>query len=120
MKFKFRAKTVSTDRWAEGSLVVTAEGDCWIQIDDENNIVYTSLASGDRFFDNIVEVQPETVELIRPECVWSFDWDLERYTTSCNNEWRVCGKTDTPAAGNMRYCPYCGGKLVEKIEEVQE
>jgi len=69
---------------------------------------------------DVGEVKPKTVVPIRHECVWAFDWDLERYLTTCKNEWRVCDKTDTPAAGNMRYCPYCGGKLVEKIDEVQE
>lgn len=47
------------------------------------------------------------------ECVWRIDgdeWDAEAYDTSCGNKYVIMN--GTPADNNMKFCVYCGKKLI--------
>lgn len=47
------------------------------------------------------------------ECLWTYDSISDKWDTTCGNAF--CFNNDEDPAGNgMRYCPYCGGKLVEE------
>ena len=54
-------------------------------------------------------------------CNWavsnSFDFDSEEqeYLTSCGNEFIII--SGTPKDNKFKYCPYCGGNLVEDEDE---
>ncbi len=51
------------------------------------------------------------VEEVKQKCVWDYDSDNDFYYT-------VCGQDHVFTEGNIldnkhRYCPYCGGEIVE-------
>ena len=57
---------------------------------------------------------------LKPDCVWTYrndDWGA--WETSCGQEY--CLQAGTPSECDMRYCAYCGGKLIERpIEEADD
>ncbi len=52
-----------------------------------------------------------------PVCVWSYD-DDDFWKTDCGNAFVL--NEGTPVENDMRFCPYCGGKLVEHKLETDE
>ena len=58
----------------------------------------------------------------RDACQWSYDRDYDYWDTECGKDFYLDG--DTPWENDMRYCPFCGGKLwtirLETIREADE
>ena len=48
------------------------------------------------------------------KCVWEFDYD-ETYSwiTSCGKKFYIV--EGTPVENEMKFCPYCGKKIVTRI-----
>ena len=44
-------------------------------------------------------------------CRWKYDEDMDAWNTQCDNAF--CIGEGTPAENEMKFCPYCGRKLVE-------
>lgn len=50
-------------------------------------------------------------------CVWWLDHDLGNYWSSeCGLYWGMAND-DTPKNNQMNYCPKCGNKLVEALDQ---
>lgn len=49
------------------------------------------------------------------DCVWTYDDSNDCWETGCNNVSAVI--EGTPKDNGMKYCPYCGRKLEEIINE---
>ena len=50
-------------------------------------------------------------------CTWTEDEDAGAYDTACGNKHLFI--EGTPAENGYRFCPYCGGALVDAAEAVQ-
>lgn len=55
-----------------------------------------------------IEVGPEK------ECIWTADY-YDNYVTSCGETFPVAIRT--PKESNMKFCTFCGGKLIEEGSE---
>lgn len=60
-----------------------------------------------------IAVSPESNQR---ECVWKHDEDHDCWDTSCGNA--GCFLADGPKENDYRFCPYCGGRIVEQSESV--
>jgi hypothetical protein len=51
------------------------------------------------------------------ECTWTLDadYDGDSWDTSCGE--KFCFIDGTPSQNQMRFCGYCGGRLVEVVPE---
>lgn len=45
-------------------------------------------------------------------CEWSYDETMDAYETDCDQAF--CVNEGTPKENDMRFCCYCGKKLVER------
>lgn len=49
---------------------------------------------------------------MKPKCEWSTeDYDCEAYITGCGEIFQFT--SDGPPENNFKFCPYCGGELVQ-------
>jgi DNA-directed RNA polymerase subunit RPC12/RpoP len=49
------------------------------------------------------------------KCQWKENtWD-ECYDTKCGNKFRL--DDGTPESNDLKFCPYCGGKLIDKSKK---
>ena len=55
----------------------------------------------------------ETLNTPEIRCVWSQD-EEGNWDTGCGDTFTLIDET-TPGGNNMRYCPFCGGSLVEEF-----
>ena len=54
----------------------------------------------------------ELEELIKPKtCEWKYNEFDEAWDGKCGVKFKIA--FDTPKANNMKFCPQCGGKLIE-------
>ena len=51
--------------------------------------------------------------LTQKECVWKYDWD-DQWETNCSHRFEFVD--GTPTENKMKFCCYCGGKLVEECK----
>lgn len=51
-------------------------------------------------------------------CTWTEDDDTGAYDTACNNKHIFI--EGTPAENGYRFCPYCGGALVDGATKKEE
>lgn len=61
----------------------------------------------------IVELEQRLLsEPKKPECEWAQDdkTESDAWNTKCGNAFLL--SEGTPAENDMKYCPYCGGRLV--------
>ena len=49
------------------------------------------------------------------DCFWKYCEFEESWDTSCGESFMVLD--DTPSKNGMKYCPFCGGKLIELPDE---
>lgn len=50
------------------------------------------------------------------QCVWMpEEWPGEAWETSCDGLYQIT--TGTPEDNGMKFCPFCGGELIEKERE---
>lgn len=68
----------------------------------------------DAAYDEVLRLQREIAELRGKEllpCTWTEDEDTMSYDTACGNKHLFI--EGTPRENNYRFCPYCGGALVD-------
>ena len=53
---------------------------------------------------------PRLLEIAERECEWTFD-ELGVWNTQCGEAWEFVA--DGIEENNVKFCPYCGGKVTE-------
>jgi len=52
-------------------------------------------------------------------CIWKDEqYDPEDWETGCGEMW--CLLTGTPEENRMKFCPYCGKKILQVIQDWDE
>lgn len=63
----------------------------------------------------IAQLEAENERLQKPnrtDCIWTYDDNHDYWETTCGNLFVII--EGTPVENNMVYCPYCGGRLLDK------
>lgn len=55
--------------------------------------------------------------MTKSECKWYLeDYNFSQWESDCGLSWYM-SNDETPKENEMNYCPKCGRKLVEEVEE---